>query len=279
MIKIIAAIDGLKYSESTTKYAVDLAGQSGAHLVGIFLDDFTYHSYKIFDVVRSEGLPEKKIKRLKKNDEETRQQAINSFEISCQQARLNYSIHHDKSIAIQELLHESIYADFMVIASKETLTHYEEEVPTTFIRDLLSEVQCPVLVVPREFKPIAKTVLLYDGEPSSVYALRMFSYVLPLLRDLKTEVVSVKSVKQTSHVPDKRLMKEFMKRHYPRPAYTVLKGAPEDEIVSHLKQQAENMLVVLGAYRRGMVSRWFRQSMADILMKELQVPLFIAHNK
>jgi hypothetical protein len=37
--------------------------------------------------------------------------------------------------------------------------------------------------------------------------------------------------------------------------------------------------VVLGAYQRSEVSRWFKTSMADILMRELNVPMFIAHNK
>jgi hypothetical protein len=33
------------------------------------------------------------------------------------------------------------------------------------------------------------------------------------------------------------------------------------------------------AYGRSAVSRWFRESMADLLMQTLPFPLFIAHNK
>ena len=58
-----------------------------------------------------------------------------------------------------------------------------------------------------------------------------------------------------------------------------MKGLAEVEIVQHLKQQQKNALVVLGANRRGTISRWFRESMADTLMKEVRLPLFIAHNK
>jgi len=36
---------------------------------------------------------------------------------------------------------------------------------------------------------------------------------------------------------------------------------------------------VLGAYERGALSRWLRPSMADILMQEVDRPLFIAHIK
>lgn len=279
MKKIIAAIDGLKYSESTTNYAVHLALLTNAHLVGIFLDDITYHSYKIYDLVTDEGLMEKKQSRLEEKDEIARKQAAYDFENACRDAGLNFSLHHDRNVAIQELLHESIYADLLIIDRRETLTHYEEQLPTRFIRDLLSEVQCPVLVVPKKYEPVDKIVLLYDGEPASVYAIKMFTYLFPEWQSLDTEVISVKGAKQTLHVPNNRLMKEFMKRHFSKAAYTVLKGDPETEIIQNLKGQEHNVIIVLGAYQRGMVSRWFKPSMADALMEELNVPLFIAHNK
>lgn len=278
MKKIIAAIDGLKYAESTTAYAVHLAKQANAHLVGIFLDDFTYHSYKIYDLVGDEGVATEKLEIFEEKDRETRLESKDKFEAACQHAGLNYSIHHDRSIAIQELLHESIYADLLVVHSRETLTHYEEKVPTRFISDLLSEVQCPVLIVPEQFRPVEELVLLYDGQPTSVYAIRMFSYIFPSLKYLPTEVLSVTGEKQNLHLPDNRLMKEFMKRHYPKAEYRVVKGIAETEIVRELKEKGRDIMVVLGAYQRGVVSRWFRPSMADVLMEEVKAPLFIAHS-
>lgn len=280
MKKIIAAIDGLKYSESTVEYAVELARQTNSHLVGVFLDDQTYHSYKIYDLIHNkERVTEEVIEKCEYEDRENRTIAADQFRFACETAGLNYSAHHDRNIAIHELLHESIYADLLVIGAKETFTQYEENRPTHFIRDLLTNVECPVLVVPEKFQQIEKVVLLYDGEPSSVYAIKMFSYMFPSLKEKETEVISVKTVNQDMHVPDNRLMKEFMKRHFPQAAYTVLKGLPDIEIVNHLKCKTQHELIVLGAYQRNMVSRWFRPSMADALMQELQTPLFIAHNK
>jgi nucleotide-binding universal stress UspA family protein len=279
MKKIIAVIDGLKYSESTTDYAVHFAKQTGAYMVGVFLDDFTYHSYKIYDLVNEQGgISEEKVARLDKKDEEIREESTGKFSKACQAAGINYAIHHDRNIAIQELLHESIFADLLIIENKETLTHYEEKLPTRFVRNLLSEVQCPVLVVPKNYNPIDKVILLYDGEPGSVYAIRTFSYVFSGVADMNIEVLSVKTIRESRHVPDNRLMKEFMKRHFPNAKFTVLKGDAEAEIVKYLKGNDENLLVVLGAYNRGMVSRWFRPSMADILMEEINKPLFIAHH-
>jgi nucleotide-binding universal stress UspA family protein len=281
MKKIIAAIDGLKYSQATTDYAIQFANDSNAHLVGVFLDDMTHHSYKVYEVIHSEvGVSQEKMGKFEKHDQELRAEAAEKFEISCRNACINHTIHHDRNIASRELLHECIYADMLVINSKETLSAYEENQPTRFIRDVLVNLECPVLVVPDTFKSIEKVIFLYDGEPSSVYAIKMFSYMFPNWNNVSMEVVTVNSANDSLHLPDGRLMKEFMKRHCPQATYTVLKGdLPDIEIVNYLKNKNLHELVVLGAYRRGMVSRWFKPSLADVLMQDISSPLFIAHNK
>lgn len=171
-----------------------------------------------------------------------------------------------------------MFADLVIINEYETFTKNEEESPTDFIKDLLGDVQCPVVVVSRNFKSIDKIVLLYDGRPSSLYAIKMFSYLFDNLRDLPVEVYTVKDHYMGNlRVPDNKLMKEFIERHFPSATYTVTKGNAEEQITSYLGNYKENQLVVLGAYLRSEMSRLFKTSMADILMKELDTPLFIAH--
>ena len=257
MKKIIAAFDGLKFSESAKDYAIELAKQSNAYLVGVFLDDPSYTSYKIYDLVSKQGGIIGSAKRkLNKKDAKKRASAVANFEAACQKADLVYTIHRDRNIAIKELLHESIYADLLIVDSFETLSHYTERTPTHFIRDLLTEVQCPVLVVPHSFNAIRKLILLYDGEPSSMHAIKMLSYTLASLKQNPIEVLTVRSAKHSQSVRDNTLMKEFMKRHFPKAGYIVLKGLPETEIVKYLKQEKDSSLIVLGAYQRSMVSRW-----------------------
>ena len=179
MQKIIAAFDGLKYSTSTRDHAIALARSGNMHLTGVFLDDVTYTSYKVYELITKDGVSDKKLKQLAKKDYDTRNKAVADFENACRKAGVEYNIHHDRKTALKELLHESIYADLIIIDSKETLTHYDESLPTRFIRELLTDVQCPVLLVPQKYKPIEKIALLYDGRPSSVHAVRMFSYLYP----------------------------------------------------------------------------------------------------
>lgn len=278
MKKIIAAFDGLKYSESTEMYATYIAKHTNAHLIGVFLDDPVYTSYKVYEAIMNKKVPATKIKMFQQKDKALRSAAAGHFEKACQEEKLEYSVHHDQNISSVEVKHESVYSDLLVIDSKETFTHYTEELPTRFIQNLLSDIQCPVLVVPQKYRTIQKLILLYDGNPSSVYAIKMFSYLLPQLKHLDTEVIAVNPVEASLHMPDNKLMKEFMKRHFPKARYNVMKGSARYEIVKYLKQVQVNALVVLGAYRRGPVSRWVKESMADTLMKEVKLPLFIAHS-
>ena len=280
MTKFIAAFDGLDFSHSTMSYSIFLAKRSDAHLIGVFLDDFMRRSYGVTDIAHYETSDvDRQIHRLDEKDKEERDENVKLFEKACQATGINYSIHRDKNVAIQELLHESIYADLLIISENETVTRYEEPVPTRFIRNLLNDVQCPVVVAPSKYQPVSKLILLYDGAPSSVHAVRTFSYLFEPLKNYETEIITVKSMDESLHLPDGKLIKEFIKRHFPKAEYIVLKGQAEDVIIKYLQREKKHSLVVLGAYRRTSFSRMFRASMADYLLQYLELPLFIAHNK
>jgi nucleotide-binding universal stress UspA family protein len=277
MKKIIAAFDGLKFSASTQQHALDLAANDSL-LVGVFLDDFTHHSFKLTDMVGNEGVSAEKIKQLIEKDARTRKESVLAFEDGCRQAGINYIVHHDKSIALQELVRETIYSDLLIIGAHESLTHMKEELPTTFIKDLLADVQCPVLLVPSAYSNIESVVILYDGDPSSVYAAKMMSYVLPELKPLPVEILSVKPEHAQDNFSHDNLITEYIQCHFPDAKISLVSGIPEREIVENLANR-QNTLVVLGAYRRSMVSRWFKPSMADALIKRTKLPLFTAHYK
>ena len=279
MNKYTAAFDGLKFSESTSDFAIAFAAATQSHLTGIFLDDQTYTSYKIYDLVLEDGVSEHRLKKYKAEDNDLRHQASDKFEQKCIASKISFNIHHDRNVAINELLNETLFSDLLIINNGESFTHHEEKYPTHFIRDVLSNTQSPVLLTPASYKEIEKLIFLYDGQPASIYALKTFSYLFQQYKKLPIEVLCIKSMEENLHLPHNKLIKEFLKRHYDNVTYTVLKGIPEVEIINHLHFENKNFLPILGAYRRTMLSRWFKSSMADAIIKSFTVPLFIAHNK
>lgn len=280
MQKIITALDGLNLSQSALDYTVFVSQFCEPHIVGIFLDDPVYHSYRFSDLISKDGgLSDSRQEELNRQDEAVRDQSVTVAEQVFQKAGLNYSIHRDKNVAIQELLHEAIYADLLIIDRKETFTHFEQEPPTDFLKELLRDVQCPVLVVPTTYQPVKKLVMLYDGEASSVYSVKMLSYLLPQLKQMQPEVLFITGESDTSYIPDERLMKEFMNQHFPTANYIVMKGNVREQITEHLNQLEENVLIVLGAHSRRRLSRWLKPSLADHILKNITLPLFITHSK
>jgi nucleotide-binding universal stress UspA family protein len=277
MKKIIAAFDGLKYSTSTRDHALALAKQTGIHLCGYFMDDPVYNSFSLYDVVVNQQADEHLLDKYRQADDRLRQVSALNFETNCIQQNLAYTIHCDKNIAHQQIVHESIYGYLLLICKTESLSRYPEKTPTRFVRELLENTCCPVLLVPESYTPIQKIVLLYDGAPASVFAIKMFSYILPEYMLLETEIISVSGTDNMEHTPDDKLMREFLTQHYPTAKRTILSGNPEVVIPQYMKQQPPGTMAVLGSYARGNVSRWFRQSMADVLMKETDIPMFVAH--
>jgi nucleotide-binding universal stress UspA family protein len=280
MKKIIAAFDGLKLSASTIDYAIDIAKACNAHLLGIFLDDVIYHSYRFSDVISKEGgVSDRKLQQLNKKDEDTRKRSIQLFKKRCEKEGIRFSVHRDRNAAVKDLLHESIYCDMLIIGRMENFATHQNEIPSEFMRDVLTDVQCPVLIVPGKYTSVEKVILLYDGDPSAVYAIKMFSYMQLPFKDLRVEVISVISEEKSLNTPDKNLMDEFLQMHFSNAKHVELIGRPEAKIIFYLQNLREEALVVLGAYRRSRVSRWFKPSMADYLMANLELPLFVAHNK
>ncbi|GEP93592.1 hypothetical protein CTE07_52370 [Chitinophaga terrae (ex Kim and Jung 2007)] len=259
-----------------------IAKQQQAHLTAIFPDDLTYHSFDLFQLLKS-GTDQGTIRLLEENDEAKRKTAVGTFEAACQEAGIGYNIHHSSDLALQTVLEESIYADLLIIDARETFAHDKTNPPTRFIRDLLTDVQCPVLIVPGQvwvppsFNSISHAVLLYDGSPSSVYAIKMYNYLLPSLQILPTTILSVN--RYGNHLKNKRLMRDFIENHFPEALYKVIPGSPDEEIPKYMALQPKGTIAVLGAYRRSTASRWFKESMADIILEAVPFFIFVAHHK
>jgi len=279
MKKISVVINGLQFSKTTLEYAIQIARNGDALLTGIFIEDFTYHSHQLYELMESPVVTKEKVNQLMKKDKKLRQEAAEAFEQACINANIRYTSHHDEGIAIQELLKETIYTDLLIIGASETFSNYSEEKPSLIIKELLADSQCPIMIIPSHYKKIEKVFLLYDGKPSSVFAIKMFNYTMPWMREISAQVITVLESEAGLEAPDNKQIKEFIKCHYPDAEYTLLYGKPETDIVSYFKEINQEGLIVLGAYRRSTISMWFKRSMADILLREISLPLFIAHNK
>lgn len=69
-------------SPSTIDYAIQVTKLAEAHLVGIFLNEFIYHSYHVYEVMTTYKDYEVELKKLDTKDEEKREKAALKFQTS-----------------------------------------------------------------------------------------------------------------------------------------------------------------------------------------------------
>ncbi|MEJ5995283.1 universal stress protein [Pedobacter sp. Du54] len=278
MKKISAAFDGLKFSESTLAYSIALSKAAKAVLSGVFLESFLYHSYRLEGIIGKEGALQAKIKQHMREDKKIREHSHKLFEAACKKAKLMYSIHCDLGITMLEVIRESVYSDLMIVNNNDTFSTVEQPKPSLFIYELLSESKCPLLIVPKKYHKIENIIILYDGRPRAVNAIKMFHHLFPLMKNLPIEVISVSAVNKQSENPDKELMDEFIQCHYPQANTVELMGEPKELILNHIKHANLGSLIVMGANQRSWVSRFFNPSFAENVLENVNIPVFIVNS-
>lgn len=266
----------MKYSDSAVEYAVDIAKDDNALLVGVFLHDMSYlaisYTYRwaspMADVWEMDYKPDPA-------DEEKIKANVSIFSAKCEEIGVRYKVHINRGLPVEELLMESTYADLMVMDARLAFRNVtDDEMSAQFI-EMLTEVQCPVLVTPSKFEKIDNVILTYDSSPSSAYAIKMYSYVFPEWRNYPTKLVTVKS--EEEKLSEKHHIQDLLHEHFSSVEMEILTGNARKELLDHLKKYTNNTLVVMGAYGRPAISMLFKKSLANSIIREVMVPVLIAH--
>jgi nucleotide-binding universal stress UspA family protein len=131
------------------------------------------------------------------------------------------------------------------------------------------------VVAPESYDWINEIVFAFDGSRSSVFAMKQFTYMFPEFRDRKVLILEV--CEGEEHIlSDKEKLTAWLQNYYTEISYLVLYGRPKDELFGYLLEK-EKMLVVMGAFGRSMISSLFSKSNAELLLKAVNLPFFIAH--
>lgn len=276
MKKILAAFDGTKYSEGASKYALEIAKATNSLLVGVFIQDMRYLNFTYAYAWDQPFIDFTAVEAGEKEEQEKIDLNIKLFKRACDEKGVHHKVHLDKGVPVQELLRESIFADIIIVDENTGFYTMGKDAPSPFLKDLLVDSHCPVLIVPHHYSYFDKVFMCYDGGASSVFAIKQFAYLFPELEELKSTVISVNE-KSGNHLKEGQNFKDLIHSHFKNTDYIVLHGDSGDELVGYLKDHAQNAIVVMGSYGRNAIARVFHQSLSTRVIKELNVPVFITH--
>ena len=248
MKKIIIALDGEHFPKGAFEFAKYVNNQKEILLAGVFLSPVDYSKLMAYSG-GMEGIaimPE----LLTKNDDED-------------------------IVALSSLVEETRFADLLLVSSELFFKNVESNQPNYYLEELLKKAECPVMLIPENFKEPDQILLSYDGGQSSIFAIKQFAYLFPELVVKQTTLVSVIE-DDKEELPEYVMMNELVASHYPALELQNLKMDSKKHFVDWLAGQP-NSFIVMGAFSRSMFSELFKKSFAKDIIREIKMPLFISH--
>ena len=278
MEKILLAIDAINPDKNILEFACYLGRLTKSKVTGVFLENLAAEEKPVLKQMQGMAYTDWRLDE--KPDEhkfkfELIEKNISFFKEGCINREVSYSLHRDRGVPAREMIEESRFADVLVVDAETSFNKRYEGTPTEFVRDILKKAECPVIIAPERFEAIDEIIFSYNGSSSSLFAIKQFTYLFPQLHDKKVTVIQVNEAGEWQD-PDKYKFKEWLKGHYTDLHFEALKGKADTILFDYLFKR-KNMFLVIGAYGRNDLSQFFKSSHADVLIKTITQPIFIAH--
>jgi len=275
MEKILLVINARQPDVFSIDFACRIANLAQTKLTGLFIENlyFEYIPVNGIDNDSYFATVNKTANRMTTVDAD---QSVRLFKEECLRKGIKPEIYVDQGEPIQQIVFESRFADLLIIDPEISFYNREESLPSHFVKEVLAKAECPVLLAPENFESIDEIVFCYDGSNSSVFAIKQLTYLFPELNDRKALLLEVNSSGREEFTEGHRRMMEWLRSHYRTVYYHALKGEVEDQLFNYFFMK-KKMLIAIGAYGRSMLSHFFHKSNADILIRMVDLPIFITH--
>ena len=130
------------------------------------------------------------------------------------------------------------------------------------------------MLIPENYKEPGQIILTYDGNESSVFAIKQFAYVFPEL--CKNETMLLSLADHENELPEYSMVTELVSRHYPNLKILSLPMTNKKEFTNWAKNQ-QNSFIIMGAFSRSLFSELFKRSFANNVIHDIKMPIFISH--
>ena len=275
MEKILLVINAHHPNMDSVDFACRIASVAQANLTGLFIEDifFNYAPSQTLDGGSYFDTTSPANKLIKTDID----QAVYLFKDECLRHGITPEVYINKGQAMHEAIRESRFADLLIVDPAIGFYNRIELMPSQFVKEILAFAECPVLLAPQQFDDLDEIIFCFDNSPSSIFAIKQFTYLLPELRTKKVMLLEVRKSGKDEFDSDHIRMMEWLRKHYQTVYYQALKGDESDELFSYLFMKRKKM-IVMGAYGRPLLSNLFKKSSADKLIHMLDLPLFITHH-
>lgn len=270
------AIDSLNLDDNAVHFAAYLARLTHSNLTAIFLQELVREDAVVLQLGEDTSDREVVIIQDSSGVEESmefRDENIRHFRELVREAGVPATVYLDNGDPARGIIGESRYADLLVIDPATSFSARYDGPPTRFVKDILQEAGCPVVISPKSFENIDNIIFCYDGSKSSLFAMKQFSYLFPELKTKRAKVIDL----VTGEFPgDKEGVTEWLKYHYDDAEWIAAEPEVTDALFNYLLRK-KNDFVVMGAYGRGLLASFFEADFEEGTTRTTTLPIFVAH--
>lgn len=275
MKKILLAFDGSNFSAGAFAFVRHLNEMQPVLVTALFVPQVDFANLWSYSTA-SAGSVGVYIPLLETDATNLIAENIKNFESLCQQNNIAYRVHKDfVDFALPELKKESRFADVMVVSGEMFYKRFAESDHLDYLRDLLHVSECPVLVVPEQYSYPDNNIIAYDGSEESVYAIKQFAYIFPELANNQTLLIYAEQKKEAGF-PSKDYIVELATQHYKSLTFYKLEMNPKKYFSAWLADRKGSVLIS-GSFSRTAISQLIKKSFVFDIIREHNVPVFIAH--
>ncbi len=278
MKKFVAVINPLNFTENRIgafKYFAKAANQSCLSVIA--LDNEQSEQLSLYEMVPElyAYTDERVLAEIRASREFELNTNMKKLHHLCDEEQVKVDIRRVGAFPDQEIILESRFSDLLMVGNKTSFAVRGETNPPIFVEEMLVKAECPVLIIPDTLFSVKEIIFSYNGTFSSMFAIREFTQLFSAFADLPVTVVYV-AEKNVISIPWEHKLKEYLEWHYSRIDFKTLQGDPSTEFMRLLVNR-NDCLVTLGAYGRSKMSRLFRHSDAENILRTTNIPVFITH--
>jgi len=275
---LVVFVDPTPQSEARARYAIKLAVQHDAHLIGVYIAAAAWSRNSADGFVRGPSAIREMVERHSQQEGDAAAAALKSFEALASRERLSHEFRLIKESDAKELVRlHSLHTDLVVSGHPAP-----GDVSTMASVDaMLMATGVPFLVVPEGWQSDAVATNVLFAWNASREARRAITDSLPLLRKAKSvAVVVIDPEKNASHGEQPGAdVAHYLSRHgvTARVEQRRSNGAPVAEALRSFAEEDGSDLIVLGAYSHARTREFIFGGVTRSLLKNVTVPMLLAH--
>jgi len=206
MEKILLALDAHRFPDNTIDFACHIARFTHSKLTGLFLENANTKTVHYIPGSGDASYGDSDA------SDTTLSLFIDRFRRFCMRRQTLNDVHLDHGVPLDEVIGESHFADLLIVDQETSFSRNDRTIPPQFVKEVLLESECPVLVPPHDFNHLEKIIFIHKGKRGEGY--------------------------QTSG------LMEWLKTSYPQAEFVTLKEDPSDEIITRLIGKSNTLLLM-----------------------------------